>query len=327
MEVVTVVILKGGVLHMYSYFVGIDIAKQKHFASIMSSDGEIISDPFPFLNDIDGFKKLTSKLDHLPKEKILIGLESTAHYGENLISYLFSLGFHIGVINPIQTASLRKSNIRKTKNDKVDTFIIIKALTLNNYSLISSRDINILKLKGLCRSRRNLVTMRSKAKIQLVSYIDQIFPELSKFFKGNIHLNVSYQLLKQFSSPNDIKDLHLTKLTNILHDNSRGRYSKEDAIRLKELAKCSVGVENSSICLQVKHAISQIELYDSQIKEVEELYKQIIDDMNTKLLTIPGMSYNQAAVILACIGDIKRFQKPCQILAYARFRSFSNTIW
>ena len=327
MEVVAVVILKGGALHMYSYFVGIDIAKHKHFASIVSSDGEIISDPFPFSNDIDGFRQLTSKLDSLPKQKILIGLESTAHYGENLISYLFSLGFHIGVINPIQTASLRKSNIRKTKNDKVDTFIIIKALTLNNYSLVSSRDINILKLKGLCRSRRNLVTMRSKAKIQLVSYIDQIFPELPKFFKGNIHLNVSYQLLKQFSSPNEIKELHLTKLANILHDNSHGRYGKEDAIHLKEIANNSVGICNPSICLQIKHAISQIELYDSQIDEVEELYKQIIDEMDTTILTIPGMSYNQAAVILASIGDIKRFKKSCQILAYARLRPFCNTVW
>ena len=169
--------------------------------------------------------------------------------------------------------------------------------------------------------------MRSKAKIQLVSYIDQIFPELSKFFKGNIHLNVSYQLLKQFSSPNEIKNLHLTKLTNILRDNSRGRYGKEDAIYLKELAKTSVGIYNPSICLQIKHAIFQIELYDSQIEEVEELYKQIIDEMDTKLLTIPGMSYNQAAVILASIGDVKRFKKSCQILAYARFRSICNTIW
>lgn len=280
-------ILKGGVLHMYSYFVGIDIAKHKHYASIVSSDGEIISEPFPFSNDNDGFAKLISKLDSLPKEKILIGLESTAHYGENLISYLFSLNFNIGVINPIQTSSLRKSNIRKTKNDKVDTFIIIKALTLNNYSLVTSRDINILKLKGLCRARRNLVTMRSKAKIQLVSYIDQIFPELSKFFKGNIHLNVSYQLLKQFSSPNDIKCINLTKLTNILTSNSHGRYGKEDAIRLKELAKISVGIKNTSICLQIKHAISQIELYNSQIEEVENLYKQIVDEMDTPLLTIP----------------------------------------
>ena len=80
----------------------------------------------------------------------------------------------------------------------------------------SSRDINNLKLKGLCRSRRNLVTMRSKAKIQLVSYLDQIFPELAQFFKGNLHLNVLYQLLKAYSSPKQISSLHLCRLVNHL---------------------------------------------------------------------------------------------------------------
>ena len=301
---------------MYSYFVGIDIAKNTHWASCLSSDGEIIFEPFSFSNDINGFQKFISKLESFDKEKILIGLESTAHYGENIISYLFNLNFNIGIINPIQTANLRRSNIRKTKNDKVDTKIIIKALTLGNYSSITSRDINNLKLKGLCRSRRNLVTMRSKAKIQLVSYVDQLFPELAQFFKGNLHLNVSYQLLKNFSSPKEIANMHLTKLSNILHDNSHGRYKKEDAIKLRELAKNSVGIDNSSLSLQIKHAILQIELYDEQIKEVENLYHKIIDEMNTKILTIPGMSYNQAAVILGCIGDINRFQRSCQLLAY-----------
>ena len=299
------------------FYVGIDIAKNTHWASVMSSDGEVICEPFSFSNDNSGFQKFISKLESLDKEKILIGLKSTAHYGENIISYLFNLNFKIGLINPIQTANLRRSNIRKTKNDKVDTFIIIKALTLGNYSPITSRDINNLKLKGLCRSRRNLVTMRSKAKIQLVSYMDQIFPELAQFFKGNLHLNVSYQLLKKYASPNAIKDLHLTKLTNILHDNSHGRYGKHDAIRLRELAKFSVGIDNPSLSLQVKHAILQIELYNEQIAEVEALYKSILDEMKSPILTIPGMSYNQAAVIIGSIGDINRFQHSCQLLAYA----------
>lgn len=299
------------------FYVGIDIAKNTHWASILSSEGEIIQEPFSFTNDNSGFQKFLSKLESLDKEKILIGLESTAHYGENIISYLFNLNYKIALINPIQTANLRKSNIRKTKNDKVDTYIIIKALTLSNYSLISTRDINNLKLKGLCRSRRNLVTMRSKAKIQLVSYMDQIFPELAQFFKGNLHLNVSYQLLKHYSSPNDIQNLHLTKLTNILLDNSHGRYTRNDAIRLRELAKHSVGIDNPSLSLQIKHAILQIELYNEQIAEVESLYKAILTEMNTPILTIPGMSYNQAAVIIGCIGDINRFRHSCQLLAYA----------
>ena len=29
------------------------------------------------------------------------------------------------------------------------------------------------------------------------------------------------------------------------------------------------------------------------------------------------MSYNQAAVIIGCIGDINRFEHSCQLLAYA----------
>lgn len=298
-------------------FVGIDIAKNTHWASAMNSDGEILLEPFSFQNNNEGFQKFISKLSNFDKQKMLIGLESTAHYGENIISYLFNLDYKIGVINPIQTSNLRKSNIRKTKNDKVDTFIIIKSLTLNNYNLVTTRDINNIKLKGLSRSRHNLIVMRSRSKIQLASFIDQLFPELNKFFKGNLHLNVSYQLLKEYSSPKDISSLHLTKLSNILHDNSHGRYNKEDAIRLRKLAKNSVGIDNPTLSLQIKQAILQIELYTEQIEEVEKLSKQILDEMKSKLLTIPGMSYNQATAIHGFIGDINRFNKSCQLLAYA----------
>ena len=298
-------------------YVGIDIAKNTHWASAMNSDGEILLEPFSFQNNNEGFQKFISKLSSFDKQKMLIGLESTAHYGENIISYLFNLDYKIGIINPIQTSNLRKSNIRKTKNDKVDTFIIIKSLTLNNYNLVTTRDINNIKLKGLSRSRHNLIVMRSRSKIQLASFIDQLFPELNKFFKGNLHLNVSYQLLKEYSSPKDISSLHLTKLSNILHHNSHGRYIKQDAIRLRELAKNSVGIDNPTLSLQIKQAILQIELYTSQIEEIEKLSKQILDEMESKLLTIPGMSYNQATVIHGFIGDINRFNKSCQLLAYA----------
>ena len=34
------------------------------------------------------------------------------------------------VLNPIKTSTLRKNNIRKTKTDKVDTYIICKVLMI-----------------------------------------------------------------------------------------------------------------------------------------------------------------------------------------------------
>ena len=155
---------------IFMIYVEIDIAKNTHWASAMNSDGEILLEPFSFQNNNEGFQKFISKLSNFDKQKMLIGLESTAHYGENIISYLFNLDYKIGIINLIQTSNLRKSNIGKTKNDKVDTFIIIKSLTLNDYNLVTTRDINNIKLKGLSCSRHNLIVMRSRSKIQLASF-------------------------------------------------------------------------------------------------------------------------------------------------------------
>ena len=103
-------------------FVGIDIAKLNHFASAISSDGEILIEPFQFTNDGDGFQLLISKLAFISiKDSLIIGLESTAHYGDNLVRYLVASFYKVCVLNPIKTSSMRKNNIRKTKTDKVDT--------------------------------------------------------------------------------------------------------------------------------------------------------------------------------------------------------------
>ena len=93
-------------------FVGIDVAKLNHFAAAISSDGEILLEPFKFTNDADGFQLLISKLESFDKDSIIIGLESTAHYGDNLVRYLVAEFYQVCVLNPIKTcqgqAALRR---------------------------------------------------------------------------------------------------------------------------------------------------------------------------------------------------------------------------
>ena len=64
-------------------YVGIDVAKLNHFASVLSSDGEVLVGPFEFTNDGDGFHYLVSAFEPFEDNEIIIGLESTAHYGDN----------------------------------------------------------------------------------------------------------------------------------------------------------------------------------------------------------------------------------------------------
>lgn len=74
---------------------GIDIAKLKHFVAVISDKGEVLIKPFQFSNDSDGFQLLISNLNSFEKDSLIIGLESTAHYGDNLVRYLVASDYKL----------------------------------------------------------------------------------------------------------------------------------------------------------------------------------------------------------------------------------------
>lgn len=299
------------------FYIGIDIAKYTHFASVINSDGDVLVKPFSFENSKSGFLSFISKLKQFNLDSCLVGLESTGHYGDNLICFLSSKGYQLGLINPIQTDSLRSSNIRKTKNDKIDTFLISKCLILGLYSKLQEKDLNIIKLRTLCRFRFDVVKSQTKLKTQLVACLDLLFPELYHFFKKNLHLKTSYALLSKYSSPKQILSTRIDTLTKLLSTASKGRYSYEEAVRLKTLAKDSIGIDNPAISTQVVCIIEQLALMKKQINSIDNDIKNIMLLLNSPILSIPGISYNLGSIILSEIGDIKRFSCPKKLLAYA----------
>lgn len=298
-------------------FVGIDIAKFSHFASAVNSDGEVIFKPFSFSNSNEGFNLLLSMLNKFPIEHYFIGLEATGHYSDNLVSFLFSKGFKIGIINPIQTDSLRNSNIRKTKNDKIDTFLIVQCLMLGKYSLFKQYDFDILKLKTLSRFRFDITQSKTRLKTQLTGCVDLIFPELHNFFHGNLHSKSANTILLNYTSPKIISKTRIDTLTKHLSKASRGKYSYDDAVRLKNIAKTSIAIDNPAMCTQIKYLIKQINLLDEQIASLDLEIKNIMDKLKSPILTIPGISYTLGSIILGEIGDISRFNNPTKLLAYA----------
>ena len=299
-------------------YVGIDIAKLNHFAAAISSDGEILIEPFKFTNDYDGFYLLLSKLAPLDQNSIIIGLESTAHYGDNLVRFLISKDFKVCVLNPIQTSSMRKNNVRKTKTDKVDTFVIAKTLMMqDSLRFMTLDDLDYIELKELGRFRQKLVKQRTRLKIQLTSYVDQVFPELQYFFKSGLHQNSVYALLKEAPTPTAIASMHMTHLAHLLEVASHGHFGKEKARELRVLAQKSVGVNDSSLSIQITHTIEQIELLDNQLFHTELEMANLVTCLHSVIMTIPGISFINGGMILGEIGDIHRFSEPKKLLAFA----------
>ena len=302
---------------MLMIFVGIDIAKLNHFASAISSDGEVLIKPFKFTNDNDGFLLLLSKLSSFEKNNIIIGLESTAHYANNLIAFLVPKGFNVCLINPLQTSTMRKNNIRKTKTDKVDTFIICKTLMMQPHRFVTLYDIALMQLKNLGRFRQKTVKQRTRLKIQLTSYVDQAFPELQYFFKSGIHHKGCYSLLKEAPSPGAVASMHLTHLTHLLKSASHGHFKKETAVELRVLAQKSVGNSDKSLSIQITQSIEQIELLDSQLNKIESEIEDTVKSLDSVILSIPGIGYINGGMILGEIGEITRFSTPSKLLAFA----------
>lgn len=299
-------------------YVGIDIAKLNHFASAISSDGEILIEPFKFSNDNDGFLLLISKLESFEQDSLIIGLESTAHYGDNLMRYLVARNYKVCVLNPIKTSVMRKNNVRKTKTDKVDTYIICKTLMMqDSLRFVTFYDLDLMNLKNLGRFRQKTIKQRTRLKIQLTSYVDEVFPELQYFFKSGLHQNSVYALLKEAPTPDAIASMHMTHLSNLLVKASHGHFTKEQARELRVLAQKSVGISDSALSIQITHSIEQIELLDSQLKSVEAEMTDIMKFNDSVIMTIPGIGYINGGMILGEIGDIHRFSSPNKLLAYA----------
>ena len=301
-------------------YVGIDVAKDKHDCFVMNSEGEVLFNSFVIQNNREGFDSLYEKICSVANDftKVKVGLEATGHYSYNILGYLLDKGLPTYVINPLHTNLYRKSlSLRKTKTDKVDAHTIAAMLLSDvNLKSYSNTLYHNEELKSLTRYRFDKVKERAKLKTSVARLVNILFPELEKLV-STLHMASVYELLSQYPSAKQIASVHLTKLTNLLSTASKGRYGKERAEEIRIAAKNSIGSDMPAKSLELKHTIKLIRELDAEIEEIEFHIEIIMDEINSPILTIPGISYRMGAMIIAEIGDFDNFNSPNKILAYA----------
>ena len=245
-------------------------------------------------------------------------MESTGHYWINLFSFLVNLKFNVFVINPIQSDAFRKMYIRKTKNDSKDSYIIAQIMRFGEYSSSNISDENIFALRQLSRYRTSLVDECSSWKRKIISILDQVFPEYSNLFSDTFGVT-SKELLSKYPLPENMLELSTEELTNLLTKASKGRLGNEKAQEIKEFAKNSFGVSfaKQTFSFQIKQIINQISFIESQLKELDNEISNMLKELNSEITTITGIGDVLGACILSEIGDISRFEKASQLVAFA----------
>ncbi len=304
-----------------NYFLGIDIAKTNHVASLIDNEGNIVIKAIKFTNSNDGFNKLLSTIQDRLNDlsNVEVAMEATGHYWLSLYSSLIDNGFNVSVYNPYQIKSYRGAyNNRKQKNDVIDSIIIADYLRVFGSKVSHLPTDELMSLKILTRYRSDLVSNVGTLKTQIIGILDKIFPEYKSLF-CDIFGETSKQLLLKYPTPDDIIKISTTKLSNLLSKHSKGRFNKNTALYIKNVAKNSFGIKftTNACSFEIKQLINQIIFLENQIDEVSLEIKELYNKLDKHLLSVPGIGVNLAPIIFAEIGDINKFDKPSKLIAFA----------
>ena len=302
---------------MSMYFVGIDISKYKHDCCIISAADQKVVSKVTIKNNKSGFDELLTIINSLSNpEDIRIGFESTAHYALNLELFLENSLLTFMEVNPVLISEYKKSKtLRRTKTDSVDCESIARWLMTVEYKPHSKGFYHAYSLKSLTRLRDKLIRQRSFYLVKITNVLDHTFPEFKPFFNERLSKTALY-LLENYGSAEKMARMNSASYEK-LRSLSRGKFSPQQFLQLKELAANTVGVNNSIFDVELNSLLS---LYKSLVKEIDTIEKEInklIEEVHPHYMSIPGIGPLSAAVIYSEYGDISNFSNPSQMLAFA----------
>lgn len=302
-------------------YVGIDVASDKHDVAILGSDGKELCNVFTIQNNRLGFDTLISTIAQFSSKKdfqdVKIGLESTGHYHKAISHFVCEKRLSVTVLNPLAVNRMQKATtLRRTKTDKSDAKFLAIVLMTDDSKPVMTIIPQIDELKTLTRHRFRLVKECSKHKQHLSRLITIVFPELTGFFSSTSLATVRV-LLDKFPNAKAIANAHITKLTNLLWNSSKHRFGREKAEKLRDLARSSVGTNNRGTDLEIRGHLQMIDILKEQIKIAEAEIKTIMLEIDSTIISIPGIGFTLGAMIIAEIGNIKSFSNPAKLLAFA----------
>jgi len=301
------------------YYVGVDIAKEKHYVCILDDTKELACKPFWIYSDILGLRELLKRLAELSldMDDFIIGIESTGAFSENFYSYITDADYKVILLNSYQTAKYRDfSTLKKIKNDSIDAYVIAELLASAKYkaSYISNEAYHDLKV--LNRLKKSLDDKIKSIQREISTVVATVNPEIEKVFP-NIFTKTAIAIIKAYPTAMDISKATPEKLTKIFRHIKGNSFNLEKAKYLIELAKSSIytGRALESRALMIKTNIKILELLNQEKDEVEkqilDLIDNQLDDDSTNIdnvKSIPGVAHKTVTAILGECGDLRRFE-------------------
>jgi transposase len=316
------------------YYVGIDIAKRLHVCAVLDAHNNVVIKPFKFHNNKEGFRKLLVHLQTLgcDNSDMVIGMEATGSFFENLYRYLKSLSYCVVLLNPYQTSKFREMDtMKRVKNDNIDAVMIAALLKSGRFSKGYVSEEQLHSLRELYRHKESLSNQIKALKRETQTILTVVFPELESVIRDPFSIT-GLALLEKYPTARHYHHASEQRILKTFRGIKGNHFSHEKAGQLLDAARSSIysGVAKEARALHIRMNIKQIrmlqEMLDETLEAMQALFgenaplkeedKEVVSDIIDNLRTIPGVSDKTILALLAECGNLDRFHSAKALVGY-----------
>lgn len=277
--------------------------------------------PSQFSNTVQGFEWLFAHLERLGSApgQILIGLEATSRYGENLYHALVKRGYRVCLLHPGQIHAFAQQRGLRAKTDRLDATTIARALLSGEARFGYVPSEQVATYREVVRLHQQLTEEVVRYKNEIHALLVVLFPEFYQVFADPTR-PTALRVLKAYPSAQAMGEADPKALGQVLREQCPGHYGRQTAETLVRLAQ---GSASSGRAIQARQSsmrilCDQLEHTQNNLKLLQEEIERLLDtDPKVKgVLAITKLGPMTVAVLRAELGDLDRFARMDQVVAY-----------
>lgn len=309
---------------MKSPCVAVDVSKGKSYYQGFIEIDKPANKATPVQHDLEGFKSMF-ELGQTLKETygdVTYVFESTGIYHKALETFLMNHEEKCIILNPLEASKIRKTDLRSTKTDVRDCKSIAKAYFMKDFRLYNQMDELYGKLKSMNGHYNFLIQQLREMKVHFRNALDIVYPRFDEVY-SDPYSDIPMAVLKRYTHPDELKNKRVETIVKYIMKDTKRREpkAKDEAKKLKDyIDNVSSGCRSSSFeVIILKTMVNKISDQEVEIElcldEMRELVSEV--PLHHQLMSIPGIGDNLAIRLIGELGDLDRFERSEQLVAYA----------
>lgn len=300
--------------------VGIDTARYNHRVDFLDQNLRSVAKSRYISEDSNGYNELGDCINRLreqyPQARFVVRIDAAGQYSRNIVSFLRSIDppMTISIGDPVRNKHYHKAHFPKSVSDKTESMAMARFAVVEVLENTPVSSDQMLQLRDVAGRLQAHTKQQTQCRNRLHNQLARVFPEIESVFP-NVCAAFVLQLLKRYPTPERIVAATIDELCKIPY------LTAEKAQAVQKAARRSVGSLRGSVAENlVRVAVKDLENARNSVNDSHTLLIKTYNDLppsgHNQLITIPGIGETIAAVLVAKIENIDRFETPGALVNY-----------